>query len=87
MKSTVPFDKIQLIRGSLRCFAFGIVGVLPGIGLPFAIVALGEVFRINRHKGSTWNPAERYLTVGALLASLGLGLTLLLFGIVLVEIS
>ena len=28
--------KIAMIKGSMRCFAFGMLGLLPFIGLPFA---------------------------------------------------
>ena len=33
--------KIAMLRGSVRCFVLGLVGLLPFIGLPFAILALG----------------------------------------------
>lgn len=87
MKSATPFDKAQVIEGSLRCFAWGLVGVLPGIGLPFAIIAIGHYFRIARHKGDTWNPAAAYLEAGGICAVLGVLITMLLAGVIFVEAS
>lgn len=85
MNSQAPFDKVQLIELSLHCFAWGLVGVLPGIGVPFAVVALADALRVTRRRGSLWNPAERYLTIGTLCAILGLGVTALLAGVIYIE--
>lgn len=87
MKSRPPFDKIEAIERSLRCFTCGIIGILPGIGLPFAIVAIGDYLRVNRHKESVWNPAERYLGAGAFCAVVGLMISLVLAGIIYIEAS
>jgi hypothetical protein len=43
-------DRVQIIERSLRCFFCGLVGILPGIGLPFAVVALGDWIFVLRHK-------------------------------------
>jgi hypothetical protein len=86
MKSKAPFDKVQVIDRSLRCFAFGLVGLLPVIGFPFAIIALGEYTHVKRRKGSIWNPAERYLGIGSLCATAGLGLSLLIVAVIALEI-
>lgn len=84
MKSQ-PFDKIQLIELSLRCFTCGLIGLLPGIGLPFAIIALTDALRVAWHKGSLWNPAEFCLTIGTLCAILGISATTLLGGAIYIE--
>lgn len=87
MSSIQPPDKIQIMRRSLRCFACGLIGILPGIGLPFAVTALGDCFYVSRHKGTTPNPAQRYLRWGAVAATAGLLLTLLLGAVLLIELS
>jgi hypothetical protein len=87
MKSRAPFDKVQAIQSSLRCFACGIIGLLPGIGLPFAIVALGEYFRVMRNQARVWNPAEGYAGTGGICATVGLLLTLVLAGVIYIEAS
>lgn len=85
MKSAVPFDKVQVIERSLHCFAWGLVGLLPGIGVPFAIVALSDALSVAWRKGSVWNPAELYLTIGGLCAILGISITVLLGGAIYIE--
>jgi len=80
-------DRVQIIRRSLRCFFCGLVGILPGIGLPFAVVALGDWVFLLRHKTPEWNPAERYVHYGAQAAAAGLLLTLLLAAVITIEIS
>lgn len=87
MNSDNSFDKVQVIERSLRCFGNGLVGLLPVVGLPWAIIALGHFLAVSQHKGNIWNPAERYLGIGALCATLGLSLTLLIGGVIAIEIS
>jgi len=69
-------DKVELIQRSLRCFTLGIVGVLPVVGLPFAVMALTNYFAVQRTSGGQWNPAHTYLTWGMATAVSGLLLTL-----------
>ena len=74
--------RIDLIRRSMRVFVAGIFSMLPVLGLIPAIYAIVVWFptRSNRQ----WNPASPYLTCGILLALLGLGLTVLLGGALLI---
>ena len=87
MNPRPPFDKVQIIERSLRCFSFGLLGILPGIGLPFAVIALGDCLFVWRRKQGDWNPAERYLQTGTLAATAGLMLTLVLAAVVIIEIT
>jgi len=82
-----PFDKVQIIEHSLRCFCCGLIGILPGIGLPFAIIALGDCLFVWRRQRGDWNPAEGYLRIGAAAALAGLLLTLLLAGVIMIEVG
>jgi hypothetical protein len=52
--------KIRIIKGSLRCFAFGLLGFIPVIGLPFALAALWLSGRIRRQEKQLWNAAKVY---------------------------
>jgi hypothetical protein len=73
-----PMEKIELIQRSLRCFTMGVIGVLPVVGIPFAVLALAHYFRVKRESGAQWNPAQQYLTWGLATALSGLFLTFVL---------
>ena len=75
-------DRIELIQCSLRCFAFGLAGLVPVFGTPFSVLAILEYRTVMLGRGNQWNPAGRYLTAGYLLAGLGLLVSLLIFGLV-----
>jgi hypothetical protein len=72
-----PADGILAIRCSLRCFAFGLLGVIPVLGLPLAAVAFGNFRRARAATKGKWNPAQVYLIWGSVFGSLGLLLSLL----------
>ena len=80
-------DKVRMIRQSMRCLTWGLVGLLPGIGLPFAIVTIADFFRVRRQSGSLWNPAERYLACGFAAAVGGVLLTILLAFALAIQLS
>ena len=87
MNSTVPYDKIHLIEGSLRCFAFGLTALLPLIGIPFAVIALANFRTVFFSKSKLWNPAERYLRVGLACAIASILLHLLIVAAIVIQIS
>jgi hypothetical protein len=72
-----PMEKIELIQLSLRAFGFGLPGIVPFFGTPFAIVALRNNWRIKRRGGALWNPAQRYLFWGSVCARIGMTLTII----------
>ena len=71
-------DKIELIEHSMRAFCFGLPGIVPFLGTPFAIVAVVNSSRIKRRAKAQWNPAHRYLFWGMVCARMGVTLTLIL---------
>jgi len=77
-ESLPVMDKIELIERSMRACFFGVPGILPFLGTPFAIVALMNNARIKRRIGAQWNPAHRYLFWGMLCAHIGTILTLII---------
>jgi hypothetical protein len=72
MKSTAPaVQKIQMIKASIRCLTCGLLGLLPFIGVIFALVAGYASFSARRQERFFWNPAKPHRIVGLICASLG----------------
>jgi hypothetical protein len=42
-----PMDRIEMIERSLRCFVYGLIGLLPFLGVPFDIMAVANYPNIN----------------------------------------
>ena len=78
MNSVPPMSQIEMIGRSLRCFTFGLFGLLPVLGIPMAIYASSEYRHIKRGLDGRWNPAHRYVFWGGLCARLGLALFLVI---------
>ena len=78
MKAAPPMPKIEMIERSLRCFEFGLLGLLPVIGIPMAILSAAQYRRVKRGQGDAWNPAHRYLFWGGVCGRMGLSLFLLI---------
>lgn len=80
--SPAAMDKVEVIQRSLRCFTLGLFGILPVLGIPFAVMALSNYFQVKRIAGAHWNPAQQYLTWGLATALCGLFLTVVIAGVV-----
>ncbi len=78
--------RIIVIRKSMTAFVCGLIGFLPIIGLLPGLHALYCWNHIRTHYPDEWNPAAAYLNWGTRLAVLGLGLSALLVGVVLVKL-
>jgi hypothetical protein len=76
MKATQPLTRIEMIEGSLQCFALGLWGLLPVIGIPMAFRSAAQYRRVKRGQGQMWNPAHRYLFWGGVCARLSIALFL-----------
>ena len=74
-----PTDRILLIERSLRCFVFGLLSLVPLVGLGPAVLAIRMHFKTRAGNAGEWNPAQRYVRAGYGLAWLG---TLLSLGII-----
>ncbi len=66
-----PADKVRVIEQSLRCFVFGLLSLIPLLGLPFAILAIVRHLDAWSQADREWNPAKAYLIWGFGLAWLG----------------
>ncbi|MGH7992503.1 MAG: hypothetical protein ACREDQ_03230 [Limisphaerales bacterium] len=64
--------KIQMLKSSLECFAFGLLGLLPLIGFPFAVVALVISGKVRVRQKKFWNAAKPYWFWGVVCGSLGI---------------
>jgi len=76
-----PDQKIFVLEGSLKVFAYGLASLLPPLGIVLAPVTLWRFFSIWSVAGKEWNPARTYLYLGLSYAFVGgfLSLVLLLF--------
>jgi hypothetical protein len=63
--------KIQMLNGSMRCFVFGLLGLLPVIGLPFAFAALWISGQARVKEKQLWNAARPYRIWGVVCAAVG----------------
>lgn len=64
--------KITMLNRSLRCFAYGLLALLPGIGIPFGVAALWHAGRVRVQEKQNWNAAGAYRTAGVICAAIGL---------------
>jgi hypothetical protein len=71
MNNDIPAAKIKMMNGSLRCFIFGLLSLLPIIGLPFAIAALWISGRVRAREKYFWNAARPYRIWGMVCAAGG----------------
>jgi len=71
MNDDIPSAKIRMLKSSLRCFVFGVLGLLPVIGLPFAIAALVVSARVRAGQRKFWNAARPYWIWGEACAAVG----------------
>ena len=63
--------KIQMLNGSMRCFVFGLLGLLPVIGFPFALAALWIAGQARVKEKQFWNAAKPYRVYGVACAAVG----------------
>ena len=82
-----PADKVRVIEQSLRCFAFGLLSLIPLLGLPFAILAVVRQVNAMPQSDQEWNPAKPYLVWGFGLAWLGGLISLAALAIIVVALT
>ncbi len=63
--------KLKMLQASVRCLVFGLLGLLPVIGLPFALAALWLSGRVRRQEKRFWNAAQPHRMIGVACAALG----------------
>jgi hypothetical protein len=63
--------KIKMLNSSMRCFVFGMLGLIPLVGLPFALAALWISGRVRAKEKQSWNAARPYRIWGVVIATAG----------------
>ena len=71
MNNDLAAAKIKMMKASMRCLVFGLLGLLPVIGLPFALAALWAVRPGTRQERDFWNPAKPYRFLALVCAAFG----------------
>lgn len=77
-----PLAKIAMLKGSMRCFDFGLAGLLPVIGVPFALSALWIGGRVRRQERQYWNAAKPFRIWGIVCAGIGAVLWVTIDGLI-----
>jgi len=67
----IPAAKIKMMKGSIRCLIFGLLGLLPVVGLPFALAALWVAGGVRTKEKLYWNAAKPYRVWGVTCAAMG----------------
>jgi hypothetical protein len=63
--------KLKMMKASIRCLVFGLLGLLPIIGVPFALAAMWSSYLARSQERVLWNPAQPHRIVGLICASVG----------------
>ena len=63
--------KIRMLNSSMRCFVYGMLGLIPLFGLPFALAALWISGSVRAKEKQMWNAAQPYRTWGVICAAAG----------------
>ena len=63
--------KIKMLKSSSRCLVFGLLGLIPVIGFPFALSALWISGRVRINEKLFWNAARPYRIWGVVCAAVG----------------
>jgi hypothetical protein len=66
-----PAAKIKMMKASIRCLIYGLLALVPVIGLPFGLAALWISGRVRKQEKLLWNPARPYRIFGVSCAAGG----------------
>jgi uncharacterized membrane protein len=69
--ATIPATRIKMMQASMRCLVLGLLGLLPIIGVPFALAALWSSYSARKFEGQFWNPAKPQRILGLICAAIG----------------
>ena len=64
-------NKVAVINSSIRTLRYGLLSLLPLVGVLFLVLAFSNRHRAHAEAGDAWNPAKRHLIAGSILAALG----------------
>ena len=63
--------RIETATSSVRCFVYSLIGLVPLIGIPFAVAAIVRSRQVQKAVRSDWNPGDRYLNAARRIGPLG----------------
>ena len=63
--------RIAAVKSSLRYFVYSLIGLVPLIGIPFAVAAIVQSRQVQKAGSVDWNPADRYLSAARRIGPLG----------------
>jgi len=81
----VPTAKIKMMKASIRCLVFGVLSLLPVIGLPFGLAALWISGRVRQQEKQFWNAAQPYRIWGVICAAIGMILGTGILGVMVIR--
>lgn len=64
-------SKVRMINGSIRCLIFGLLALLPLVGLPFGLAALYISGGVRQQEKRFWNAAKPYRLIGVICGAIG----------------
>ena len=64
-------QRIAAVKSSLRCFIYSLIGLVPLIGIPFAVAAIVQSRQVPKAGSADWNPADRYRSAARRIGPLG----------------
>jgi hypothetical protein len=67
----LPAAKIKMMKGSIRCLIYGMLSLVPMIGLVFGLAALWISGQVRMKEKQFWNPARPYRICGMVCAAVG----------------
>jgi len=67
----IPAAKIRMMQASMNCLVFGMLALIPIIGVPFGLTALWMSYFAHRCERQFWNPGKPYRVTGQLFAAVG----------------
>lgn len=68
---SIPAAKIKMLKASQSCLVFGLLGLVPVIGLPFALFAAWRSSQARILEKQHWNAAHDYRILGGTCAAVG----------------
>lgn len=78
-------ERIALVKLSLRCFGYSLAGLVPLLGIPFALAAMRHCRKAST-LSADWNPAAPYLRAARRIAPLtfliSLGFLVAVWGVI-----
>ena len=67
----IPAAKIKMMKGSIHCLIYGMLSLVPMIGLAFGLAALWISGKVRVQEKRFWNPASPYRVWGVACAAVG----------------